>query len=126
MIRAFKSSDIDAIQAMNQSEGWDNLVVRHEQTLNSWKNSVAFVFEENNEVIGCIRAITDGYVSLYVCELLVHQNHRKKGIGKALMGYVHDLYPTTRMELLATSSSKSYYEHDFRPFYGFRRTYGES
>lgn len=113
------------MQAMNQAQGWDNLVARHEQTLNSWLGSESYVMQQDNEVVGCVRAITDGHVTLYICELIVRQDMRGQGIGRALLDYIHDIYPTTRMELLATSSSKSYYESRFRPFYGFRRTYGE-
>ncbi|WP_414054209.1 GNAT family N-acetyltransferase [Macrococcus equi] len=125
MIRPFETRDIDAIQAMNAYEGWDNLVVRHEQTLAAWLNSVSYVAEIDNQVVGCARAITDGYVSLYLCELITHHQFRGRGIAKTLINHIHDLYPDTRMELLATSTSKGYYEKDFRPFYGFRRTYGE-
>ncbi|WP_414049319.1 GNAT family N-acetyltransferase [Macrococcus animalis] len=125
MIRKFMENDIYAIQQMNQHEGWDNLVVRHEQTLAAWMNSESYVYIENGQVVSAIRAITDGHVSLYVCELITHHESRGNGYAKALMDYVHALYPTTRMELLATSSSKSYYENHFRPFYGFRRTFLE-
>ncbi|TDM12260.1 GNAT family N-acetyltransferase [Macrococcus lamae] len=125
MIRKFTPADIDAIQHMNKAEGWDNLVARHDQTLNSWIHSESFVMEQDGEVIACIRALTDGYVSLYVCELIVRQDMRGQGCGRKLLSFVHDLYPSTRMELLATSSSKSYYEDWFRPFYGYRKTYHE-
>lgn len=126
MIRAFKTADIDQIQALNKAEGWDNLVARHEQTLKSWQHSVAFVMELENEVVACIRALTDGYVSLYVCELIVRKDVRGKGYARALLDHVHDIYPSTRMELLATADSKDYYISRFRPFYGFRRTYHEN
>lgn len=125
MIRKFRVDDIEAIQQMNKDEGWDNLVARHEQTLNSWMNSKSYVMEEDGEVIACIRAITDEYVTLYVCELIVRRDKRNRGFGRKLLGYMHELYPTTRMELLATSHSKSFYESWFRPFYGYRRTYHE-
>ncbi|TDL99027.1 N-acetyltransferase [Macrococcus brunensis] len=125
MIREFKTADMDQIQAMNKAEGWDNLVARHEQTLNSWQHSIAYVMEIENEIVGCIRALTDGYVSLYVCELIVREDVRGKGYGRDLLNFVHDIYPSTRMELLATASSKEYYAPRFRPFYGFRRTYHE-
>ncbi|GGB01087.1 hypothetical protein GCM10007190_06470 [Macrococcus hajekii] len=110
---------------MNRAEGWDNLVARHEQTLKSWRNSVSYVFEEAGEVIGCVRALTDGYVTLYVCELIIRQDKRNHGYARALLDYLHKQYPTTRMELLATSQSKDYYVPRFRPFHGFRRTYHE-
>jgi len=125
MIRKFEINDIDAIQKMNAAEGWDNLVVRHEQTLAAWLNSESYVYIEDEQVVGCARAITDGHVSLYLCELITHRNYRGRGIAKALIEHIHQLYTTTRMELLATNDSKGYYGKSFRPFYGFRRTFRE-
>ncbi|WP_330217508.1 GNAT family N-acetyltransferase [Planococcus halocryophilus] len=76
--------------------------------------------------MGCLRGLTDGFITLYVCELLVDQSHRKLGIGKKLMRHVHHQYPKTRIELLASSTSRSFYEtQKYRPFYGFRKTIEE-
>ncbi|WP_375219906.1 GNAT family N-acetyltransferase [Psychrobacillus sp. PGGUH221] len=80
----------------------------------------------NGRIIGYIRGITDGYISLLVCELVIDQNYRGLGIGTDLLKYVHNLFPKTRMELLASSSSRTYYEgQDFRNFYGYRKTFEE-
>ncbi len=39
----------------------------------------------------------------------------------ALLAAAQDLVPGSRLDLLATSGSRSYYEHlGFRPFFGFR------
>ncbi|MEZ0481377.1 GNAT family N-acetyltransferase [Planococcus sp. SSTMD024] len=77
----------------------------------------------DKELVGYIRGFTDGSISTYICELLVADSHRGCGAGKQLLEFVHALYPETRMDLLASSSSRSFYEeHDFRPFYGFRKS----
>ncbi|EMF48148.1 hypothetical protein B481_0269 [Planococcus halocryophilus Or1] len=42
------------------------------------------------------------------------------------MRHVHHQYPKTRIELLASSTSRSFYEtQKYRPFYGFRKTIEE-
>lgn len=39
------------------------------------------------------------------------------------MDHVHNQYPKTCIELLASSTSRSVYEtQQYRPFYGFRKT----
>lgn len=126
-IRQYQESDFPAIHQLNEQEGWSNLVAKQEQTKAAWQGSnLAVVAEQDGQVVGCLRALTDGAVTLYICELLIEKNMRGSGIGGKLMHYVHDLYPETRLELLASTTSRSYYEaKKFRAFYGFRKTYEE-
>jgi predicted N-acetyltransferase YhbS len=80
----------------------------------------------NGYICGYIRCITDEVITLFVAELLVDPQLRGHGVGGKLLQACHSLYPSTRMEMLATSTSKTYYEQkDFRAFYGFRKTYRE-
>ncbi|TWT13214.1 GNAT family N-acetyltransferase [Planomicrobium sp. CPCC 101079] len=123
-IRPYEDKDFPEIDFLNQAEIWINLVEKQEDTRRAWRNSqAAFVAETDGKLVGCLRGLTDGSVTLYICELLIRQEYRGQGIGKALMEHVHQLYPKTRMELLASSTSHTYYEsQSFRPFYGFRKT----
>lgn len=127
VIRPYKETDFPAIHNLNEQEGWSNLVAKQQQTKAAWQGSnVAVVAEQDGRVVGCLRALTDGAVTLYICELLIEKDRRGSGIGAKLMGHVHNLYPTTRLELLASQTSHSYYEiKKFRPFYGYRKTYEE-
>ncbi|MCM3609722.1 GNAT family N-acetyltransferase [Planococcus sp. MERTA32b] len=127
IIRPYEETDFPAIHQLNEQEGWSNLVAKHQQTKAAWQGSnLAVVAEQDGQLIGCLRALTDGAVTLYVCELLIEKSRRGSGIGGKLMQYVHDLHPGTRVELLASSTSRSYYEaKKFRAFYGFRKTYEE-
>ncbi|WP_233569646.1 GNAT family N-acetyltransferase [Planomicrobium sp. Y74] len=127
IIRPYEETDFPAIHQLNEQEGWSNLVAKHQQTKAAWQGSnLAVVAEQDGQLIGCLRALTDGAVTLYVCELIIEKSRRGSGIGGKLMQYVHDLYPETRMELLASTTSRSYYEaKKFRAFYGFRKTYEE-
>lgn len=127
-IRPYEERDFSQIQALNKIEGWNQLVQRNELTKEAWRHSnVTFVVEsENGEVIAYLRGLTDTKVSLYVCELLISASHRKHGLGEQLLQYVQAMYPETRLDLLASASSHTYYEKlNFRPFYGFRKTIHE-
>lgn len=126
-IRKYKENDFGRINELNQKEGWNNLVEKMEDTKEAWMQSnIAFVIENEDSVIGYIRGMTDTRVSLYICELLIDQRYRGRGLGKKLLRYVHSLYPRTRIEMLASSTSHTYYESNgYRPFYGFRKTYEE-
>ena len=123
-IRPYQETDFPEIHRLNQEEGWGNLVEKQQDVKAAWnQSSIAYIAERNGCVIACVRGLTDGYISLYICELLVDDNERGRGIGKALLDHVHLLYPKTRMELLASATSHTFYEkHGFRNFYGFRKT----
>lgn len=127
IIRPYEETDFQAIHQLNEQEGWGNLVAKHQQTKAAWQGSnLAVVAEQDGQLVGCLRALTDGAVTLYVCELIIEKSRRGTGIGGKLMQHVHDLHPGTRMELLASSTSRTYYEtKKFRAFYGFRKTYEE-
>lgn len=124
-IRPYEDKDFNKIQDLNKEEGWTNLVENNLDTKEAWRNSnVAYVVESKGEgVVGYVRGLTDKCVSLYICELLIDKKHRGLGLGKEIIRFLHNLYPNTRIELLANSSSRSYYEGlGFRGFFGFRKT----
>lgn len=127
-IRPYKEADFEQIQALNEAEGWQQLVRQDELTREAWRcSNVAFVIEsDTGHVVAYLRGLTDTTVSLYVCELLIASSHRRLGLGERLLTHVHAIYPETRLEMLASASSHTYYERlNFRPFYGYRKTIHE-
>ncbi|GGF24405.1 hypothetical protein GCM10010954_24120 [Halobacillus andaensis] len=122
-VRSFQLNDFDAIHELNKQEGWNQLVEKKDETFHGWINSEpALVLTKNDEVIGYLRGLTDGAVSLFVCELLIRSDHRGQDLGQRLIEEAHNCYPSTRVELLATSESEGYYSQKrFRTFYGFRK-----
>ncbi|MFB7142713.1 GNAT family N-acetyltransferase [Gottfriedia sp. NPDC056225] len=123
-IRPYNEIDFTQIHNLNSSEEWNNLVEKQEDTKKAWENSnVKFVACLNDQIIGYIRGLTDGNITLYVSELLIDKQYRGLGIGKKLLKHIHELYPKTRIDLLASSSSQQYYKPiKFRGFYGYRKT----
>jgi GNAT superfamily N-acetyltransferase len=124
----FSEEYFSEIQELNKKEGWNQLVERYEETFDAWKNSNAayVVIGPNEKISGYIRCLTDMNVTIYVCEMLISEEFRGKGLGGKLLKYAHSLYPRTRMEMLASSTSHTFYESQgFRSFYGFRKTYEE-
>lgn len=124
LIRPYVGEDFNKIQELNKEEGWTHLVENDLYTKEAWEHSnVTYVVSaQDQEILGYVRGLTDTRVSLFICELLIDKKYQGLGIGKKILSYLHDLYPTTRIELLANSSSRSFYEElDFRAFYGFRK-----
>lgn len=127
-IEPYEQRFFNDIQKLNKEEGWTNLVQNNVKTEKAWENSnIAFiVVNQCKELVGYIRGHTDTAVSLFVCEMLIDQKYRGLGVGKILLQYIHTIYPDTRVEMLATSTSRSFYERlGYRAFYGFRKTFRE-
>ncbi|WP_404451385.1 GNAT family N-acetyltransferase [Virgibacillus necropolis] len=126
-VREYMAGDFQAILELNSKEGWNTLVERAEDMKEAFDNSnVTYIVEMDNKLVGYLRGMTDRQITLFICEVIVGEKLRGLGMGKKLLQYVHNLYPTTRMELLGLSTSKSFYEKlDFRSFYGFRKTIQE-
>jgi ribosomal protein S18 acetylase RimI-like enzyme len=125
--RSYVESDFESVNYLNKEEGWYNLVEKESDTRLAWTNSnIKYVVTIDENVIGYVRGFTDGHITLYICELLIKKEFRGSHIGSDLLSYVHTLYPKTRMDLLASSTSHSYYEaNKFRKFNGFRRSIKE-
>ncbi|MFT8710118.1 MAG: GNAT family N-acetyltransferase [Sporolactobacillus sp.] len=64
------------------------------------------------QLIGYARILSDGIRHAYICNVIVHPDYRKQGIGTALMKEAlrllreNNLYPT----LVASPGKKNYYE----------------
>ena len=124
-IRAWAEADFPAIQRLSSAEGWPTPTARPEEALESWRNAWAtLVVICAGEIVGFVRALTDGEVTMYIAELLVAPEWRGRGLGRALLDACHLLFPHTRLDLLSTEAADQFYEADgFRRFQGFRKSY---
>jgi ribosomal protein S18 acetylase RimI-like enzyme len=127
LIRNYNVEDFHSILNIYEAEGWSTLVNREDELRMAFDQSTCvLVAVIGDEIVGFLRALSDGMVTTFICELIIAGHVRGAGIGKKLITYCHHLYPKTRTDLLASSTSHTYYESlNFRPFYGFRRTFEE-
>jgi GNAT superfamily N-acetyltransferase len=116
-------ADCAAIRELSAAEGWPTPTTRPEADLASWRAAwPAIIAEADGEVVGFLRALSDGAVTTYVAELLVAPAWRGRGLGRALLDACQALAPTTRLDLLAKPAATRFYERvAFRSFPGFRR-----
>lgn len=115
----------EQINELNKLEGWQKLVESKDNYKKSLENSITIVaVDKCDNVIGFIRGLTDGYTTLFICELLIIEHKRGRGIGNELINHLHKMYPDTRIDLLATNRSAKFYEKQgFRNFYGYRKNF---
>lgn len=78
----------------------------------SIENSLCFgVFTKENQQIGFARVITDFATTYYICDVIVDQEWRGMGIGKAIMECIEsqDILLPLR-GILATKDAQKFYE----------------
>jgi GNAT superfamily N-acetyltransferase len=123
-LRPWAEGDMPAITRLSDAEGWPTPAERPEASLASWRAAwPAVVAEHDAELIGFLRALSDGAVSTYVAELLVAPAWRGRGLGRLLLDACQRLVPTTRLDLLALPEAAAFYRRaGFRPLAGFRRS----
>ncbi|GCE19058.1 GNAT family N-acetyltransferase [Dictyobacter kobayashii] len=110
-IRAWGEEDFLAIQQLSSAEGWSSPVRRPDDALQAWQNSwPALVAVKDDVVIGFVRALTDGAITMYIADLAVDAQLRGSGIGRSLLETCHQLYPSARLDLLAADGSRAFYE----------------
>lgn len=89
LIRDIRPAELDAARALLQANGWASRVADPQLFRELLARSqVAIVAVENDEVIGFLRALTDGLLNGYISMVVVAPAHRGRGVGTALVRHV--------------------------------------
>lgn len=85
-IRPIAPAEIEAARALLAANGWGRRVADagvFRQLIE--RSQIALVAVDGGEVVGFLRAITDGLFNGYVSMVVVAASHRGRGIGSALV-----------------------------------------
>jgi predicted GNAT family N-acyltransferase len=81
----------------------------------SIENSVCFGVYLNNKQVGFARVVTDYAVIYWLCDVIIDEHHRKKGLGKKLIeAIINNSELKNLAGILATMDAHGLYEQ-----YGF-------
>jgi ribosomal protein S18 acetylase RimI-like enzyme len=85
-VRDIRPSEIEAARRLVEACGWRHRVsdpARFRELLS--RSQRCLVALENGEVVGFLRALTDGMENGYISMVAVAEKHRRRGIGRALV-----------------------------------------
>jgi predicted N-acetyltransferase YhbS len=85
-IRNIDETEIEAARQLLLAAGWDRAVSNEDEfrALLS-RSQLTLVAVEDGEVVGFLRALSDGVANAYLSMLVVDERHRRKGIARALV-----------------------------------------
>ncbi len=68
----------------------------------AYQNSKFVTMRDDQKLVGMIRYLTDGFHDTQIIECLVLQSYRHKGIAKAMLNKLKELYPQTAIYIQST------------------------
>ncbi|GAB4417541.1 MAG: GNAT family N-acetyltransferase [Anaerolineales bacterium] len=102
--------DVDAIADLLSRSYWANTRTRA-QLERALENSLVFGLYDKTRQIGLARVVSDYAIFAYLCDVIIHENHRGQGLGKWLLESVQN-HPdlNVRRWMLVTTDAHGLYE----------------
>lgn len=102
-IREYTDFKIDELRDLYDAVGWTSYTDDMDVLIKGYENSLKILAAfEDEKLLGVIRAVGDGYTIIFIQDILVLPDYQRKGIGKALLDSMMDLYPNVRQIELTT------------------------
>jgi ribosomal protein S18 acetylase RimI-like enzyme len=111
-IVAYEPKHLDEVLAICRAEGWTTFAGSRDRAARAMSNPgvTALVAIDEDKVLGFAQAIGDGAFGGYLCMLLVAEDARGQGIGKALVERTLVESGVLRLDLLSSEGAVSLYE----------------
>ena len=108
-IKEYKNYKEAEICRLYTEVGWTAYTENMSVLEQGYKNSLLVLAAyENDDLLGIIRVVGDGYTIVFVQDILVFPGEQRKGVGTALLKAVLDRYPDVRqIELTADNTPQT-------------------
>ncbi|WP_308556851.1 GNAT family N-acetyltransferase [uncultured Sneathia sp.] len=106
-IKEYKDFKYDEIEHLYNAVGWSAYTDDMYSLEQGYKKSLKILAAyEGSKLLGIIRAVGDGFTIVFIQDILVLPSEQGKGIGKALIQNMINLYPNVRQIELTTDIAK--------------------
>ena len=108
-IKEYKEYKEDEIKRLYTEVGWSAYTENMLALEQGYKNSLLVLAAyENEELLGIIRVVGDGFTIVFVQDILVFPEKQRQGVGTALLKAVLAQYPNVRqIELITDNTPKT-------------------
>jgi ribosomal protein S18 acetylase RimI-like enzyme len=108
----FEPHHLGAVLALCEAEGWPSLPADPEKARRALRapGVTTCVALDVDRVVGFAQLLSDGEIQSYLSVLLVAPGHRGRGVGHALVRACARRAGGVRVDLLAESASRGFYE----------------
>ncbi|MFN9141894.1 MAG: GNAT family N-acetyltransferase [Betaproteobacteria bacterium] len=111
-VRSIHPDEYEAARLLLQASNWDNRVADPKTFAELVSHSqIALVAIKDDQVVGLLRALTDGLFNGYISMVVVAEKYRQQGVGTALVKAAMDENQEITWVLRAgTSGVSAFYE----------------
>ncbi|MBQ7955917.1 MAG: GNAT family N-acetyltransferase [Lachnospiraceae bacterium] len=106
-IKEYERYEAEEILNLYAKVGWTNYTDNPVMLENAYHNSLKILGAyKGEELLGIVRVVGDGHSIIFVQDILVLPEYQRKGIGRALLQAILDMYPNVYQKSLMTDNTE--------------------